>query len=927
MRQKEMRVSLCLFLLLVALSAFGQQVATNNATVVPPMVNFSGTLKDINGKPLTGVVGVTFSLYEDEQAVSPLWMETQNVTPDKYGHYTVQLGATSSTGLPSDIFVGGEARWLGVRPAGQQEYPRVLLLSVPYALKAGDAQTLGGLPASAFMLVAPTNGAAPTALNSRAANASTAAPSTMSNVTTTGGIVNGIPLFTTATDIQNSAITQTGTGTTARIGIGTATPAATLDVKGAATVRGVLALPPIAVATKTTGSNSQPVNLVASSFSGSTSTPVNQTFQWQAESAGNDTANPSGTLNLLYGLGATKPSETGLHIASNGQISFATGQTFPGTGTGDGTITGVTAGAALTGGGTSGSVTLNVDTTKVVTSIQAGTGLTGGGTGGTQTLSLDTTKVPLLTAINTFTGNQTVNGNLSATGTVTGNAFNIGSNLFAFGSYNNSNAFLGFAGNTNMTGGGNTGTGYLAFVSNTMGTYNTANGYAALIANTTGGNNTASGEEALPFNTSGVYNTGNGDSALYYNTSGGYNTGVGAWSGFTWDGTYMTGSNNTFVGYNTYAGTGTLTNATAIGANAMVTASNAMVLGSINGVNGATASTNVGIGTTAPGSPLEVHGQLATLQNFGAPIAGIGLNAPPNSGYSAGIAILAQGGADDDVNTLGGGGDGIVALGGEGYGGGGSGVFAVGGRGLSGESGAGGYFEGGTGAAYGDGIVAFAGTGLAGQFYGDVFVNGNLSKSGGSFKIDHPLDPGNKYLYHSFVESPDMMNIYNGNVTLDADGGATIQMPDWFGVLNREFRYQLTSIGGFAPVYVAEELTNNQFKIGGGKPGLKVSWQITGIRQDAWANAHRIPVEEEKDDRLKGFYIHPELYGETEEKQIEWARHPSNMRRMKQHQQKIEDERNHPSTLRPFPPSSPLLPARRPPLPGVRNLGKGKRSP
>jgi trimeric autotransporter adhesin len=144
----------------------------------------------------------------------------------------------------------------------------------------------------------------------------------------------------------------------------------------------------------------------------------------------------------------------------------------------------------------------------------------------------------------------------------------------------------------------------------------------------------------------------------------------------------------------------------------------------------------------------------------------------------------------------------------------------------------------------GDGIYAVSNL-YAGIFGGDVVVQGNLSKSSGSFKIDHPLDPANKYLYHSFVESPDMMNIYNGVATLDANGEAVIQMPEWFGVLNRDFRYQLTCIGGFAPVYIAEELANNQFKIGGGRAEMRVSWQITGIRQDAWANAHRIPVEEE----------------------------------------------------------------------------------
>ncbi|MFZ0320128.1 MAG: hypothetical protein WAL56_13475 [Candidatus Sulfotelmatobacter sp.] len=100
--------------------------------------------------------------------------------------------------------------------------------------------------------------------------------------------------------------------------------------------------------------------------------------------------------------------------------------------------------------------------------------------------------------------------------------------------------------------------------------------------------------------------------------------------------------------------------------------------------------------------------------------------------------------------------------------------------------------------------------------------------------IDHPPDPANKYLMHSSVQSSDMKDIYDGVATLDAGGEAVITMPGWFGSLNRDFRYQLTCIGGFAPVYIATELANNQFKIGGGREGMKVSWQVTGIRQDAW---------------------------------------------------------------------------------------------
>ncbi len=106
-----------------------------------------------------------------------------------------------------------------------------------------------------------------------------------------------------------------------------------------------------------------------------------------------------------------------------------------------------------------------------------------------------------------------------------------------------------------------------------------------------------------------------------------------------------------------------------------------------------------------------------------------------------------------------------------------------------------------------------------------------------------------------------MMNVYNGNVTLDANGEAWVELPDWFEALNKDFRYQLTCIGGFAPVYIAEEISGNEFHIGGGLPGMKVSWQVTGIRQDAYANAHRVKVEVEKVGEERGKYLHPEEYG------------------------------------------------------------------
>ena len=160
--------------------------------------------------------------------------------------------------------------------------------------------------------------------------------------------------------------------------------------------------------------------------------------------------------------------------------------------------------------------------------------------------------------------------------------------------------------------------------------------------------------------------------------------------------------------------------------------------------------------------------------------------------------------------------------------------------------------------------------GEAGHFSGNVNVVGTLAKSAGSFKIDHPLDPENKYLSHSFVESPDMMNVYNGNIVTDGEGFATVELPEWFEALNREFRYQLTVIAdsnqtAFVQAMVAQEIENNQFRIRTSAPNAKVSWQVTGIRHDPYAETHRIPVEEMKPAKLRGLYRHPELYGRTPE--------------------------------------------------------------
>jgi hypothetical protein len=412
-----------LFLLCSLFSQAQQTVATNTNVVVPPLVSFSGVLTGVNGKPLTGVVGVTFLLYQDQQGGAPLWMETQNVQTDSRGHYTVMLGSTSSTGLPADIFVAGEAHWLGVQVQGQDEQPRVLLVSAPYALKAGDAQTLGGLPASAFVLAAAPSGAvtstAASAPTSAAAAASVSSDTT-SDVTTSGGTVNALPLFSTATNIQNSLITQTA--------------------KTAINIGGKLDLFATGTATASAGKDSQPEDFVASAYNSGTSTAVAQTFQLQAEPAGNDTATTSGTFNLLYSSGTAAPAETGFKISNKGLITFASGQKFPGTGTGDGTVTSVDGGSGLTGGPITGSGTLSIATGGVTNAmlanpsvtVTAGTDLTGGGSvalGGTTTLNVNTAALNAayaqLAGNNTFSGTQTINNTVTVSGTNTGGVLQV----------------------------------------------------------------------------------------------------------------------------------------------------------------------------------------------------------------------------------------------------------------------------------------------------------------------------------------------------------------------------------------------------------------------------------------------------------------------------------------------------------------------
>lgn len=250
----------------------------------------------------------------------------------------------------------------------------------------------------------------------------------------------------------------------------------------------------------------------------------------------------------------------------------------------------------------------------------------------------------------------------------------------------------------------------------------------------------------------------------------------------------------------------------------------------------------------------------------------------------AGRGMTAQGGNHTGSSFAQDAGAGISARGGDSANGfGGVGVFATGGAGSANSHG-------------GDGIVASGGApdGFAGFFEGLVETTGslrvgqNLSVQGTkNFKIDHPLDPENRYLLHAAIESSEVLNIYSGNVTTDENSKAVITLPDWFEAINRDFRYQLTVVGTFAQAIVAEKIKGNRFSIKTNSPNVEVSWQVTGVRSDAVMLIHPFKAEEGKPDGERGTYLSPDAYGQPTERGVEWARHPEMMQRLKEKREQM----------------------------------------
>ena len=554
---------------------------------VPRLIQFNGTLKDATTHPVSGVASVTFAIYSEQDGGSPLWSETQNVLADALGHYNVLLGSATATGVPADLFGTGQSRWLGVTIARQEEMPRALMASVPYAMKAGDADTLGGLPASAYVTRNVNSHPIVAGNGSSVGNSPEAvlAPSSVIDATPTGsGTANFLPVWTSSTNLGTSKIFQANGGF---VGINTTTPLLQLDVNGNSIFRGSFQMAPQGDATAGAGQPSHSFQWQGSVFNSSSGKAQNEAFGFRTVPNANNVSNPTAKLDLFYGPGGGTLNDINVAFTNTGRMGI---------------------------------------------------------------------------------GTANPNSQLEVSSSSPSNIENPSPNLT---------------------------------ISNT--------------GNTT--DNT--GSVSLDF--------------------------------------------NPFI--------------------ASKTSPEARIEVEDDGESSATMYVQM----KRPGSPSNPLDESFEIED--------------------------------------------------------------------------------------DGTIFFM---KNVTFNSSVNIEGNLQKGSGTFRIDDPIDPANKYLSHSFVESPDMLDMYNGTATLDAKGEAEVTMPDWFNALNQSFQYQLTAVGAPGPgLFIKEKVHGNQFKIAGGAAGLEVSWQVTGVRHDAWANAHRTPVEEAKPEGEVGTYLHPELFGAGEDKRIASGKRPT----------------------------------------------------
>jgi hypothetical protein len=667
---------MCLVALLCGLgNAQESSLVSATQVVVPRLIRFSGIVKDAGA---ASTVGITFTLHEGQKDNTALWIETQNVQLDGTGKYTVLLGATKAEGIPTEMFTSGKAQWLGIRVENQPEPPRVLLVSVPYALRAAEADTLAGhLPAD-FVTTDKLSSAVQQELQ-QATSSSSPVPGT--------GKKSGIKASTpteTATDFIDNNGSQV----------------LLVQQNGAGSALNAIATTGLAVTAKSTGTaifgNSTGTGSSAG-VEGITSSPAGRgVYGFNTATTGQNfgvvgAANSTAGIGVFGSNGATTGAATGVW----GTTTSTGGIALKGTSTGtSGATTGVLA-----------SVKSSSGTAAVLQNSASGKIISGqGGASNTEVFSVDAY------------GNLKANGTISTTTQV----------------YSTSTSGLPavFADSNNSTG---------------VAVY----GYAGL------------GQGIL-----GVTNDPNSYAGQFKN-----------------------------------------------------------ILQSAPANPGYALAAFTGNGTIADAQTTSIVGVAAGV--FTGPIGVVGANDASDGGYGFGVAGINNLDAGEGVEGVNLGADGAAIRGNDEI----------------------------------NGIDSYAGV-----FFGRVYASGTITGASPIVQAaDHPRDPANKILNHAAVVSPEMKNFYDGVITTNADGEALVTLPEYFEDFNRDFRYQLTTIGQFAQAIVLREIQNNQFAIKTDKPNVKVSWLVTGVRNDAFAKAHPLEAETEKSATQRGFYFHPEAYGASKE--------------------------------------------------------------
>ncbi|HEY3382836.1 MAG TPA: tail fiber domain-containing protein [Vicinamibacterales bacterium] len=546
MARSRAHVAAVTLALVIAFAASGR-AATAADPPVPGVIRFAGSVA-----PASGTVTVVFSLYAGQSDEMPLWHEVQTLVVDGGGRYSVALGAATPGGLPAELFARGEARWLGARVEGQPEQPRAMLVSVPYAFKAGDAETVAGRPLSAFVLAGNTTGVGPdglTYVDTRVLKSGLAAAAPSPQAATTGTQNYLARFMADGVSLGDSTVFQAG----ARVGVGTTTPAATLHV--------VSTEPPLTAPALFFDVVNNSLGALPAIYRAARGVP--------------GALSAVGTDDILGGL-AVRGYATTKYSDGAGQVMFRAAQNW--TDTAQGTYLLFSTTALGTVGWVErlrvepgGNIGIGTSTPAQKLTVNGAVWSMAGGfrfpDGTTQTTALSRDA-------NTFTATQTISsGNLElpATGGATTGVLKIGGQSFLHAYGDPTNTFAGgqAGGGFTTSGGSNTGVGYQALYTNSTGDSNTAVGYGSLLQTSVGAGNTAIGTQA---------------GALV-----------------------VTGSNNTFVGYHaaTDGYNSGIVNATAIGANALVTQNNSLVLGG-TGAN----AVSVGIGTSAPNTTLQVVGDI-----------------------------------------------------------------------------------------------------------------------------------------------------------------------------------------------------------------------------------------------------------------------------------------------------------------------------